>query len=140
PTSKIAPSGPHAPAYDLVRGDAFEWMKKQPNNSIHTIVTDPPYGLKEFTEPEKQKLRAGRGGIWRIPPSFDGCKRAPVPRFTVLGREDHAALREFFAAFASEAIRILVPGAHAIIATNPLLSHHVYIAMLEAGFEKRGEI
>jgi hypothetical protein len=78
--------------------------------------------------------------VWRIPPSFDGCKRSPVPRFTVLGQDDHAALQEFFAAFAKGAIRILTPGAHAIVATNPLLSHLVYLPMMEAGFEKRGEI
>jgi len=137
---KVAASGSPIPAYDLVHGDAFLWMKTRSDNSIHAIVTDPPYGLKEFTEPEKQKLRAGRGGVWRLPPSFDGCKRAPVPRFTVLGHEDYAALREFFAAFATEAMRIVVPGAHVIIATNPLLSHHVYVPMMEAGFEKRGEI
>lgn len=126
--------------YDIVHADAFEWMRNRPASSIHAIVTDPPYGLKEFTESEKQKLRAGRGGVWRIPPSFDGCKRSPVPRFTVLTDDDHAALREFFATFAKEAMRILAPGAHAIIATNPLLSHLVYLPMMEAGFEKRGEI
>jgi|HubBroStandDraft_1064217.scaffolds.fasta_scaffold1052825_1 16S rRNA G966 N2-methylase RsmD len=55
---------PHlcAAQYEIVHGDAFEWMKNRPANSIHGIVTDPPYGLKEFTESEKQKLRAGRGG------------------------------------------------------------------------------
>ena len=37
-------------------------------------------------------------------------------------------------------MRVLVPGAHIFIATNPLLSHHVYVPLMEAGFEKRGEI
>jgi len=140
PNTKTAEREQRGARYDLVHADAFEWMKSRPANSIHAIVTDPPYGLKEFTESEKQKLRAGRGGVWRIPPSFDGCKRSPVPRFTVLREDDHAALQEFFATFAREAIRILAPGAHAIIATNPLLSHLVYLPMMEAGFEKRGEI
>ena len=35
---------------------------------------------------------------------------------------------------------MLVPGGHVMIATNPLLSHFVYLPMIEAGFEKRGEI
>lgn len=126
--------------YELHRGDAVAWLRSQPASSMHAIVTDPPYGLKEYTEPEKQKLRKGRGGVWRIPPSFDGCKRSPLPRFTVLDDTDRAALRAFFAAFADEAMRVLVPGAHVIVATNPLLSHLVYVPMIEAGFEKRGEI
>lgn len=126
--------------YELRRGDAIQWLRSAPENSIHAIVTDPPYGLKEYTEPEKRKLRKGRGGVWRIPPSFDGCKRSPLPRFTVLDEADRAALRAFFVEFAAGAIRVLVPGAHVLIATNPLLSHLVYSPMMDAGFEKRGEI
>jgi DNA modification methylase len=121
-------------------GDAFLWMASRKTDSVHAIVTDPPYGLKEYTEPEKQKLRIGRGGVWRIPPSFDGHKRSPLPRFTVLDEADRTALKAFFADFAKHAMRVLVPGGHIIIATNPLLSHMVYVPLLEAGFEKRGEI
>ncbi len=126
--------------YTLHLSDAFEWAESRSANSVHAIVTDPPYGLKEYSEVEKQKLRRGRGGIWRIPPSFDGCKRSPLPRFTVLDEADRNALREFFARFAAMASRVLVPGGHIFIATNPLLSHLVYISLMDAGFEKRGEI
>lgn len=126
--------------YTLHLADAFTWLEAREENSIHAIVTDPPYGLKEYTEIEKAKLRKGRGGIWRIPPSFDGCKRSPVPRFTVLDETDIAALRSFFEKFAKQAIRVLVPGGHVMVATNPLLSQYVYIPLMEAGFEKRGEI
>jgi len=30
----------------LVLGDCLHWMTKIPDNYIHSIVTDPPYGLK----------------------------------------------------------------------------------------------
>ena len=123
-----------------MRGDAFEWMAARPANSIHAIVTDPPYGLKEYSDAETAKLRRGRGGVWRIPPSFDGCRRGPVPRFTVLNGADLEALRTFFERFAALAARVLVPGGHVIIATNPLVSHCVYLPFIAAGFEKRGEI
>jgi DNA modification methylase len=120
--------------------DAFVWLSAREPNSIHAIVTDPPYGLKEYSDVEKQKLREGRGGVWRIPPSFGGCKRSPLPRFTILDGPDRSALRDFFSAFAEHAMRILVPGGHIFIATNPLLSHLVYAPLMEHGFEKRGEI
>ena len=71
--------------FEIVRGDALAWLRARPANTIHAIVTDPPYGLKEYSEVEKGKLRKGRGGVWRIPPSFDGCLRKPLPRFTVSG-------------------------------------------------------
>jgi DNA modification methylase len=126
--------------YEIFNSDCFTWMAARAANSIHAIVTDPPYGLKEYTEPEKAKLRSGKGGVWRIPPSFDGAKRSPLPRFTVLDDADIMALREFFTKFAKQAMQILVPGGHVMIATNPLLSQYVYVPMIDAGFEKRGEI
>ena len=126
--------------YEIVLGDALVWLGARAPSSIHAIVTDPPFGLKEYAETEKSKLRNGRGGVWRIPPSLNGCRRSPLPRFTVLDEKDQAALRAFFECFAREALRVLVPGGHVFIATNPLLSHHVYLPLMEGGFEKRGEI
>jgi tRNA G10 N-methylase Trm11 len=131
---------PLAP-YKIVHADCIEWMKAQPECSVHAIVTDPPYGLKEYTDHETAKLRNGnKGGIWRIPPSFDGSQRAPLPRFTVMSAKELAELEELFERFAAAAMHILAPGAHVMIATNPLLSHVVYLPMIRAGFEKRGEI
>lgn len=126
--------------YNIHLSDAFTWFEAREENSIHAIVTDPPYGLKEYTDIEKTKLRNGRGGVWRIPPSFDGCKRSPLPRFTILDDTDIAALCSFFTKFAKQAVRVLVPGSHVMIATNPLLSQYIYMSLLAAGFEKRGEI
>jgi DNA modification methylase len=126
--------------YSLYMGDCLEWMGNRAEKSVHAIVTDPPYGLKEFSAEEKTKLRNGHGGVWRIPPSFDGCKRSPLPRFTVLTEVDRSRLRNFFSEFARRAFRVLVPGGHIFIATNPLLSHLVYMPLIDAGFEKRGEI
>ena len=126
--------------YSIFNEDCLAWMDRRPEHSIQAIVTDPPYGLKEYTKAEKEKLRNGKGGVWRIPPSFDGCKRSPVPRFTVLTEKDREELRGFFLSFAGRAIRVLVPGGHLMIATNPLLSHLVYQPLMDAGFEKRGEI
>lgn len=126
--------------YSLYLGDCLSWMTDRPANSVHAIVTDPPYGLKEYTTEEKHKLRRRKGGVWRIPPSFDGCVRSPLPRFTVLTDEERRKLRHFFSDFARRALRILVPGAHLFIATNPLLSYLLYLPLIEAGFEKRGEV
>ena len=126
--------------YTLVQRDCIAWMRDREPNSIHAIVTDPPYGVKEYTAVETEKLRAGHGGVWRIPPSFDGCQRSPLPRFTVLNDAERDAMQAFFAEFASVAMRVLVPGGHVFIATNPLLSHLVFVPLIAAGFEKRGEI
>ncbi len=126
--------------YAVHLADSFAWLDGCEAQSIHAIVTDPPYGLKEYSEEEQSKLRKGRGGVWRIPPSFDGIERSPVPRFTVLDEADLSLSMMFFEEFARRAFRVLVPGGHIVIATNPLLSHLVYLPLMEAGFDKRGEI
>ena len=126
--------------YEFLNTDAFDWLARASPQSIHAVVTDPPYGLREYTPPELQKLKAGRGGVWRIPPAFDGCRRRPLPRFTVLTGRDRSNLRAFFTRFASLLLPALVPGAHVFIATNPLVSHLVYEPFVAAGFEKRGEL
>lgn len=134
------PMPPQNATYAIHRADCLEWLARAPACSVHAIVTDPPYGLKEYTSTETEKLRTGRGGVWRIPPSFDGCERSPLPRFTVLNEVDRSNLRGFILEFGKRAIRVLVPGGHLFIAGNPLLSHLVYLPLIEAGFEKRGEI
>lgn len=137
---KAAPVTVKPGHYETVNIDAFDWLANAPSSSIHAVVTDPPYGLVEYTPGELEKLEAGRGGVWRIPPSFDGHQRSPLPRFTVLTDADRVAQREFFARLARELLRVLVPGAHVFIASNPIVSYLVYEPFIEAGFEKRGEI
>lgn len=104
------------------------------------MVTDPPYGLIEYSEEQQTKLRNGRGGVWRIPPSFDGNKRAPLPRFTVLSRDDIGELERFFFSWARLLFAVVVPGAQVVVASNPLLSFVVANGVTRAGFERRGEI
>ena len=123
-----------------VLGDAIQWLAGLPPNSIHAVVTDPPYGLIEYEDKDHDKLRTGLGGVWRIPPSFDGANRKPLPRFTVLTQEEIAGQYNFFNTLASGLKRALVPGGHIFIASNPLLSTTTFHAFQSAGLEKRGEL
>jgi site-specific DNA-methyltransferase (adenine-specific) len=124
----------------LHHDDGLLWVKGQPERSIHAVVTDPPYGLYEYTEEQQTKLRKGKGGVWRIPPSFDGNARSPLPRFTTLDNRQLAEVGGFFSAWAGALMPALVPGANVIVASNPLVSHIVATALAQAGLERRGEI
>jgi site-specific DNA-methyltransferase (adenine-specific) len=124
----------------LYRADCFDWLRGRADNSIHAVVTDPPYGLFEYSAQQQRKLRSGSGGVWRIPPSFDGTRRAPLPRFTILGPRDLTALDLFFHDWGKALISVLVPGANVIVASNPLLSYIVSGALARAGLERRGEV
>jgi site-specific DNA-methyltransferase (adenine-specific) len=124
----------------LIHADCFDWLRELPDNTIHAVVTDPPYGLHEYTAEQQAKLRNGKGGVWRIPPSFDGHMRSPLPRFTTLSAEQRAYLRTYFTEWARLVMPKLVPGAHIVVASNPLLSYIVSGALADAGLERRGEI
>lgn len=124
----------------LYLADCLEWLRNQPASSLHAVVTDPPYGLVEYSPSEQEKLRSGHGGVWREPPSFDGHQRAPLPRFTTLTSEQLKSLWQFFNDWTLALVPVLVPGANVIIACNPLISYLVAHAVAEAGLERRGEI
>jgi site-specific DNA-methyltransferase (adenine-specific) len=125
---------------ELVHDDALSWLATREPDSVHAVVTDPPYGLAEYEESDHAKLRAGRGGRWRIPPTLDGVRRAPVPRFTVLTPPEIGRLESFFRDVATELLRVLVPGGHVFVASNPLVCSWTFDAFASVGFERRGMI
>jgi site-specific DNA-methyltransferase (adenine-specific) len=124
----------------LYQADCLHWLKHRAELSIHGVVTDPPYGLVEYQPKQQEKMRNGNGGVWRIPPAFDGVQRSPVPRFTTLSDKQLRSLAEFFTEWAVALLPVLVPGAHVLVATNPLVSYIVTEAVVQAGFERRGEV
>ena len=124
----------------LIHADCLRWLGSRAPASIHAVVTDPPFGLVEYSEKDQTKLREGRGGIWRLPPSFDGVRRSPLPRFTVLTLSEREDVAVFFYRWAAVLVPTLVPGANVVVATNPLLSYIVAASLAQAGLERRGEI
>lgn len=125
---------------ELYLSDCRLWLAEREPDSIHAVVTDPPYGMLEYSPKELAKLRAGRGGVWRIPPSIGGSTRAPLPRFTVLTESELTYLFEFFQQWAESVVRVLTAGGHIFLATSPLFNHVVSQALVSVGLEKRGEI
>lgn len=135
----------NAPAFvdglaKLYMDDCFAWLQRQPDSSIHAVVTDPPYGALEYSAREQAKLRRNAGGVWRIPPTLDGVQRAPLPRFTVMGEAEWKVMEHFFEEWARHLHRVLVPGANVMVAANPLVSHIVSMGIARGGLERRGEI
>ena len=124
----------------IVHADCFAWLKQLPENTLHAIVTDPPYGVKEYEPEQITKRKNGNGGVWRIPPAFDGSVRAPLPRFTALNEKERATLVRVFQEWGTLALEALRPGGHVLIASNAFLSQLVFSALVTSGLEFRGEI
>lgn len=121
-------------------GDAFERLSAMPEGSLHAVVTDPPYGLKEYTPAQMKKRREGTGGVWRVPPTLDGNTRSALPRFTALNLRERELLRRFFTDWSALVLRALRPGGHVFVAGNAFLSQMVFSAIVDGGLEFRGEI
>lgn len=124
----------------LVHADCIDWLRRVSENSIHAVVTDPPYGVKEYEVDQLEKRANGKGGVWRIPPSFDGHVRAPLPRFTALDADERARMRQFFVDWTKLVVRALRPGAHVFIATNAFIAQLLYESVVAGGLEFRGQI
>ena len=124
----------------IIHANCFDWLKDIPENSLHAIITDPPYGVKEYELDQLEKKDSGIGGVWRIPPSFDGHIRSPVPRFTALNEKERQVIRTFFKDWSRYVMHALRPGGHIFLASNTFLSQLVFSAIVESGLEFRGEL
>ena len=96
--------------YEIQCRDALDALPDLRRCSVHAVVTDPPFGLVEFTSEQLAKLWSGKGGIWRLPRNYDGYLRQPAPRFTVLTKEQHDEIRTFFAPNRSKSVQSLGSG------------------------------
>jgi site-specific DNA-methyltransferase (adenine-specific) len=126
--------------YNLYHADSFEWLKEQAPNSFHGVCSDPPFGIVEFLPHEMAKLRNGRGGVWRLPPTMGGSQRDPLPRFTTLSAKELIHVRTYFRELGEALMPVLVPGGHILLAGTPMLQHLVQSGLAEAGYEVRGAV
>lgn len=124
----------------LVHADAFEWLARLPDESLDGAVFDPPYGVEEYEVDQLEKMLSGGAGIWRLPPSFDGSQRSPLPRFTALDPKQRETLRRYFRDLSALMVPKLKPGAHVLMAGNSFLSQLVFGAVVEGGLEFRTEV
>jgi DNA methylase len=126
--------------YQIYLVDAFSWLRARSPESVHAVVTDPPYTVIEYSQYELTKHRNGHGGIWRLPHAFDGHPRTPMPRFTVLSKTDLLGIERFHRRLAPLVFSVLVPGGVVIMSSQVLLSHYVARAFIASGFELRGTL
>lgn len=91
----------------IIRGDCLEELKKMGGNSIDAVVTDPPAGIS-FMGKEWDENKGGRDN-WI----------------------------KWMTEVMAECLRVLKPGAHALVWALPRTSHWTTTAIENAGFEVR---
>lgn len=135
------------PTVQLIRGDCLEEMKKLAENSAHSVVTDPPYGIRfmgkawDGTDIERRAAarRASTGG------GSTGENGAHRSNAVAAGIYDLApaamlAFQEFSEAWAREALRVLKPGGYLLSFASPRTYHRMAAGIEDAGFEIRDQI
>lgn len=83
----------------LLKGNCLEQMRSLPDNSVDSIVTDPPYGISFMAK--KWDYDVPSVEVWK------------------------------------EAMRVLKPGGHALIACGTRTQHRMVVNIEDAGFEIR---
>lgn len=117
----------------LVRGDATKRWSVE-DNSLDSIVTDPPYGI-EFMGEEWDKFHEDKG-MWRNRPQIGGFgESARLPRFCVQNRDDKLRYQAWTSEWASEAFRALKPGGFLLAFGATRMAHRMTCGFEDAGFE-----
>lgn len=121
----------------LYNGDCIEMMRALPDNSVHAVVTDPPYGL-EFMGREWD----GADGFRRSLNAADAGRDSVFGRASRTSPEYKAGelFGEWTAGWAAEAFRVLKPGGHLLAFGGSRTWHRLAVGIEEAGFELRDSI
>lgn len=120
----------------LYQGDCLEVMRGLPDNSVDSVVTDPPYGLgfmnKEWDDPNKEKElieRERKRSEERFKegksPTTAPFSQSIRPGLAIKGAKENAWYQKWTEEWAKECFRILKPGGHLLSACATRMYHRM---------------
>ena len=117
---------------ELKLGDCLEVLKTIPDNSIDSVITDPPYHLtsivKRFGKEDSAPAQFGTDGAYaRASKGF-------------MGKEWDGGDIAFRTEVWSECYRVLKPGGHLLAFSHSRTYHRMAVAVEDSGFEIRDQI
>ena len=132
----------------LVHGDCLDVLPTLPDESVHAVVTDPPYGIRFMgkswdgadivTRTDLRQSQAAMPDDGKA--GENGGYRSPS---TEAGRYDlsaNAAFGLWCEAWARECLRVLKPGGYLLSFGGSRTWHRLAAAVEDAGFEIRDSI
>ncbi len=117
-------------------GDCIEVMRSLPDNSVDSIVTDPPYGISFMGRSWDtfDKNQFGHAGE-------EGKNDLKVKKgFNTLPRYQSEGMYSFFLEWSKECLRVLKDGGHLIAFSATRSVHRMASAIEDAGFEIRDQL
>jgi DNA modification methylase len=144
----------------LLLGDCLQKLKELEDNSIDSVVTDPPYGIgfmgkawdtfdtKNVKKANKEATKSYQNtkDTKQDNPNLKGRKNAPIGgKATFAGTYDLSpsgtlAYQKFCEEWGRECYRVLKPGGHLLSSCSPRMYHRMTVGLEDAGFEIRDQI
>lgn len=127
------------PRHVIFHGDCLKVLRALDNDSVDSIVTDPPYGLEfmgrewDSFKPSSARLRTRVDG--RTNPA-EGKSITTTPEAYVAGQPFQLWCQQW----ATECLRVLKPGGHLVSFGGSRTWHRLASAVEDAGFEIRDSI
>lgn len=117
---------------NLIHSECIAAMKEMPDNSIDSVVTDPPYHLtsivKRFGKPGSAKAQHGTDG------AFARASRG------FMGKEWDGGDIAFRVELWEQVWRVLKPGGYVLAFSGSRTYHRMAVAIEDAGFEIRDQL
>jgi len=135
----------------LILGDCLEKLKELPDNSVDSVVTDPPYGIgfmnKEWDSPQKhmeliereQKRSEERFKEGKSPVKV-GFSKGVQPGLKIGTAKEGKWFQQWCEEWGKECLRVLKPGGYLLSFSAPRTYHRMTTGFEDAGFEIRDQI
>jgi DNA modification methylase len=130
-------------------GDCLEVLRTLPDESVHAVVTDPPYGIRfmgQAWDGADIETVVARGRETNPMPDGVGGPRggyrsaaAEAGRYNQSGAANRA-FQAWCESWAAECLRVLKPGGHLLASGSPRTAHRLSAGIEDAGFEIRDSI
>ena len=134
--------------YALHLGDCLATLRTLPDNSVDSVCTDPPYGIRFMGKSWDGKDIEDRAAYRASMPSHapacgpNGGHRsvaAEAGKYD-LTPDGMRAFQDFSREWAAECLRVLKPGGHLLSFASARTYHHMAVGIEMAGFEIRDQI
>ncbi|NMY20793.1 DNA methyltransferase [Pseudomonas sp. WS 5410] len=134
--------------HTILIGDCIELMRHMPDNSVDSVVTDPPYGIRFMGKSWDGQDIESRAAYRDSMPSADqacGATGGHRSMAAEAGKYDLTpggmkAFQSFTLEWATECLRVLKPGGHLLSFAAARTYHHMAVGIEMAGFEIRDQI
>ena len=137
-------------SWRLLTGDCLDVLATLEPDSVDACATDPPYGISfmgrewdTFTPATVEKMRTPKAfGADDANPNlrgrtgWAGSAAIEYDRSAAASLKFHAWTQQW----AEAVLRVLKPGAHAVVCASPRMGHRVTCGLEDAGFEIRDSL